>query len=177
MRKITPAIGTGKPRAIKVMVALLLCLPFTGCYTSNGEVITSQAAEAMPYTATTVDLQADGKLELTHKPGGNDYAFRHTKSDDPTGRAGTIRGIHIKGNIYAVQMKYDDESSYDIAFCRLHAGSFELVVPKSDSAVKALAAQDKVAFTGLLGALTGDPADVLKFIRDHKQIEFKKFKD
>jgi hypothetical protein len=168
------------PAMRKILMVLLLCLPLTGCYQTNQEVVTSAVAENMPYKSNKVSLQADGDMFLSRSKSSNDYHFRHTKPDDPNDRTGTLRVMSVKGSIFAVQTKYDDENSYEILFCKITAKNFEIMEPKSDEAVQALARRYNVNLTTNIKTgndLSGDPREILNFLKAHKDLEFQKFKE
>lgn len=77
-------------------------------------------------------------------------------------------------------MKFDDENSYDILFCKITANNFEIMEPKSDEAVQALAHRYNVKLTRDIRTgndLSGEPGDILNFLKAHKDLEFQKFKE
>jgi hypothetical protein len=163
------------PTATKVLVLLFLCLPLVGCYQSDHEVIPAKMAEIMPYKSNTVSLGEDGDILLSRAPSSKDYAVRQTKKDDARVKVGTLRAMRIKGNIYAVQMKYDEDNSYDIVFCRINANNYEVLDPKSNDAVQALAKRYNVSLKDQTD-LSGSPQDMLEFLKAHKDLEFEKIK-
>lgn len=164
-----------RPIALKLLGVLFLCLPFVGCYQSDHEVIPAKVAETMPYRSNRVSLGDDEEMLLSRSTSSNDYGVRQTKKGDPSVKIGTLRVMRIKGNIYAVQMKYDDGNSYDIVFCRINANNYEPLNPKSDDAVQALAHRYNVNLKNQLD-LSGNPRDMLNFIKAHKDLEFEAVK-
>jgi len=160
-------------RTFKTFATVLVCVLLAGCYQTSKEVITSAVADPLPYKSNKVSLQADGDMFLSNPTSKNTYPFRYVKPDDPDARTGTLRVMRVKGTIYAVQLKYDDEKSYDILFCKITSKHFGIVEPKSDEAVKALARRYKVNLTSDIGDdLSGDPQDILAFLKAHKTLEF-----
>src|ERR1700684_2090735 len=84
-------VGGAIPRGAKVLLVLLLCLPFAGCYQADQEVIPANVAEALPYNPDKVSLQEDGDMLLHRQASGHDYAFTQTKKDGSNLQKGTLR--------------------------------------------------------------------------------------
>ena len=171
MVKVESAI----PIRVKILLVLLLCLPFAGCYQADQEVIPANVAETLPYKPDKVDLQEDGGMVLHQPASGHDYAFTQTKKDGSNVQKGTLRVMRVKGSIYAVQLKYEDENSYDVLFCQIGANKFEIMEPKSDDAVLKLADRYKVHIKNG-NNLSGEPGSLLDFIKAHKELIFQPFK-
>ena len=170
------AIRQTNRKTFTLLFGLALVLPFSGCYTSDQEVIPANAAEATPYKSDVVSLGEDGDMHLHRSPGSQGYTFTQTKKGDSSVKTGTLRAFAVKKGIYAVQIKYDDENSYDIAFCRLTSTKFVVMDPKPDAAVEKLADRYHVT-TKLLNGLSGNPADILSFLRALKDVQFEKVKE
>lgn len=172
---ITAAISRRSSIAAKSAAMFLFCTVLTGCYTTDQEVVTASLAESLPYKSDRVSLQADGDIFLTRSSFNHDYAFRQTKPDDTSVRTGIIRVIRVKANIFAVQLKYDDDKGYDILFSRISANGFGLMEPKSNKAVAAVAKRYNVHLTSDLKKgtdLAGDPSNIFKFLKALKDVEF-----
>jgi hypothetical protein len=178
------AISTAIPQrfstAVKSAVIFLFCTMLTCCYTTDQEVVTASLAESLPYKSDRVSLQADGDIFLNRSSSSHDYAFRQTKPGDTTVRTGILRVIRVKGSIFAVQLKYDDDKRYDILFSRISANGFGLMEPKSEETVTAVAKRYNVDLTSDLKKgidLAGDPGNIFKFLKALKGVEFQEPKD
>jgi len=172
--------ASSKPATVGSFLAALLCLVFTGCYQTNQEVITSSVAEVLPYNAEKVSLQADGDMFIKPSTTGHDYKVRYIKPNDPDVKTGTLRVMRVKGNIFAVQTKYDGENFYDILFCKITANNYQIMEPVSDEAVHALAHQNNVNLTMDIKTgndLSGNPHEILNFLKAHKDLKFREFKE
>lgn len=166
-------------RQLSYFSLFLLCAALAGCYESSKSVISSDIATEIPYRSDHAELGdhgKDGTMYINKDPYSNEYHFKEDakaiEADVFGCAAGVFRAIPVKEDIYALQVKCDtDDDSYDIVFYRIHTDTFSGTDPADDDAVKSLAARYNVAMSG--DNLTGDPKDILGFIRAHSELKFK----
>ncbi|HSH12446.1 MAG TPA: hypothetical protein VLA15_01810 [Desulfurivibrionaceae bacterium] len=166
--------SAGFMRILAAPLVFLAVLSLAGCYEVKEEVIPATLGEIIPYASDRADFVGGGKIIFTRSSLNNDYRFRDI-SEDGTERDGTFRAMQIKGNIYAVQTRYDEEPHYLILFYAINFDNFQAMEIAGDSDLKVFAARfgvecrDEPAEKSLVG-----PAEkVLALLRALSGAEFK----
>lgn len=172
--------GRGKGFIAEVLLLLaaplvfLAVLALAGCYEVKEEVIPATLGEIIPYASDRADFEGGGKIIFSRSSLNNDYRFRDV-SDDGTERVGTFRAMRIKGNIYAVQARYDDEPHYLILFYAINFDNFQAMDIAGETDLKVFAARFGVECRddGSAKGLVGDPEKILAMLRALSGVGFK----
>ena len=147
---------------------LSILLAVAGCYEVEQEVIpVSQGIRAPIESPITWD--DGGETSFSYVETTRDYRFRDR--DDETGSA---RAIHIRDDIYLLQVRYDNESVYGLFFFQVTPTRIDLVLPVGD--VESLAVRHNVDmeedYIYVEYILSGSSENILSFLRAHAQFEF-----
>jgi hypothetical protein len=156
-----------------VMLAAAL-VALTGCYEVEREIIPGNLGEVIPYRNNPIPWAEGGQTWLSPSGAGNDYRFEDRR--DGEDKTGTLRAMRVVRDIFAVQLRYDDENSYYVLFYRATAAQVRQVEVASEAEMKALARRFRVTVDddGFGStSLSGTPADLLAFIRGHAQLAFR----
>ena len=160
----------GRLRRPALALAPAFALAVAGCYEVDQEIIPPQLGAPVPYIYDSIDWDEGGATELSPVAFSNDKRFRDVGKDGDVS-TGTLRAIHIRDNIYALQTDYDDEPCCYIVFYRIDSESLQGVDPIGD--VDALAARHGVTIEIYdLDYLDGTPDAILAFIRAHAELGF-----
>jgi predicted porin len=162
-------------KRIGIVTGILLLLACAGCYEVGQEVIrATQAASVygLPGYYTSTSYQTT----ITAVPGSNDYRFQETDKNNKTS-SGYLRLIPLRDNIYIVQAKYDDESSYYLMFYSFTVNAdgskrYQPLQADSDQVVQ-LAKQYNVTYDTdeMLGDyISGSRENILDFLYAHKNL-------
>ena len=158
---------------MRPLLILLLCLALAGCYEVAQEVISADLAEKVPFSSARGSSE-DGSLQVFLNRAGlnNDYRFQENREGQV--KTGTFRAIRVKGDIYAVQARYDDEPSYYIVFYRIRSQEFTRVEVAENEDLQELAGQFGVTLKSdeYGRKLSGRPAAILAFLRAHGDLDF-----
>ena len=105
--QITRAVNSAFLAPVKFAILASFLLMLSGCWSIPKEVIPIEDGVTVPYTASESALQPKGKVYFSKVNGSNDYNFR-IEGAGPTDYCGaecngTLRAIHLQGDIYAVQ--------------------------------------------------------------------------
>ncbi len=176
--------GKRTSRKIRYLRALLISIPLmltvlalAGCpqYYSNEEVITQSNAEKMPFANTDVTLNDGTKLHIAQVAGTNDYSF---KGDDSSNDTGTLRFLHLRGDLFVMQRKKDgNDEAWSFSFYRIQAHDYQEIEPADSDDYFALASRYHVQIKLNDNAdlfLYGTQSDTLAFLRAHKDFKFQK---
>jgi hypothetical protein len=158
-----------------------LCLLVCGCYEVSQEVIPTDAGEVLPYAYSSANLSQGGSLTLSKSGSDNDYRFQSVSKTGEK-RSGSFRAMRVKGDVFAVQLRYDDEQDYDIFFEQITSNHFQGMDPAEDSDVAGLAKRHSVSMDedpmdDQTWDLGGTPSDILGFIKAHSEFDFEPSKD
>lgn len=157
-----------------ILLVFLAVLALAGCYEVKEEVIPASLGEVLPYVSDRADFSDGGKIIFSRSSLNNDYRFRDIASDGGE-RLGTFRALRIKGNIYAVQARYDDEPGYNILFYAINRDDFQSTDVAEGPDPEEFAARFGVEYWGdELGGegFSGDPGKILAMLRAMSGLEF-----
>lgn len=152
-------------------LALIFALAVAGCYEVSGEIIPAQLGVPVPYVYDSVEWDEGGTTELSPVAYSNDKRFRDVGKDGDVS-TGTLRALHIRDDIYAIQADYDDEPCCSIVFYRIDSGSVQGVDPVGDVFTLARRHGVTLEFDEVSDYLVGDADAVLAFIRAHAELGF-----
>lgn len=138
--------GAKVGRLPAILLIFLAGLLLTGCYSIREEVIPASLGEVIPFLSEQADLEGGDKIYFSRSTLNNDYRFRQVYGGDGAEKLGTFRAMRVKGNIYAVQARYDDESGYILLFYAITADRFDEVDVASVDDLSRLAAQHGVKY-------------------------------
>jgi uncharacterized membrane protein len=162
-----------------VLLATVLVI-LAGCYETDFEVIDASSAVAVYGVAGTYNVEGGGTMTISAVPHSNDYRFREVSKDNKIS-TGYLRLVPLKGSIYIVQAKYDDDSFYYFDF-------YEFTVDSSGSHYRPMNAE--IDETGLdqlaqqngvtidwysidfVPYLEGSRANIMAFLRAHTTLPF-----
>ena len=170
MRGRVGAVCRAAMRAGAIVAVLLLA----ACYDSDTEVIPASLAETLPFRGTRVEWMAGGHTQFAPVPFSKDFRFEEHRTEKV--KTGTLRGLRVKGDIFAIQARYDDEAGYYLVFYRITATAVNsMEVTATEAQKKQLAARFRVGIedSGLSTSLAGTPEAMLGFIRAHSQFSFR----
>ena len=182
----------GESAACKTLASLLFvvgaALLVAGCqdYKARQEMVSKSAADPLPYTDSDATLPDGTKMHLTHVAGSNDYTFTaHSDQTTPwndcdtnhTGNgAGSLRFLHLRDDVYAVQEKCDSEDIWTISFFRIQAHDFKELaftdkdIDKQLDLAKAHNVTVDVTDSMTSTILSGSEDNLTAFLRDHKEM-------
>lgn len=156
-----------------VVLMAAAILTAAGCYETDFEVIDASSAVAVYGLPGSYTPDAGGSLTISAVPDSNDYRFREVSKDNKVS-TGYIRMVPLKGDIYIVQVKYDDEKGYILAFYQFTSDRhYELLIPDvDDSRLNQLAAQHNVTLDLDFMSLDGSRNNIMAFLRAHASLPF-----
>lgn len=166
--------GAKVGRLPAILLIFLAGLLLTGCYSIREEVIPASLGEIIPFLSEQADLEGGDKIYFSRSTFNNDYRFRQVYGGDGAEKLGTFRAMRVKGNIYAVQARYDDESGYNLFFYVITADRLYLVVPRGDD-LSRLAAQHGVEYwwdDEFAEGFEGSPDRILAMLKGMGVVEF-----
>ncbi len=171
MFKRFPKSGGGRLLALLTFLALMLVM--VGCYTlDGGEKISASLGDPLPYSYSSADLGSGGKLYISRTGNYNDYNYREEGTSNDG--SGTFRLLHIKDDIYAVEVHRASAGS-NLMFYRITSNHFSSTDFASISGAKSLAAHYRVTVLedAFGDSVSGEPGDVVAFLRACRSLEFK----
>lgn len=152
---------------------LAITLVLAGCYETNQSVIPGSRGIRVPIESP-ISWDEGGQTTFSYVAATQDYRFR-----DDNGATGSARAIHIRDDIYLLQVRYDDEAVYGLFFFQITSTRIDLVGPVGD--VVALAARHGVEleedFLDVEYIIYGPPQNVLAFLEDHARFDFEVLDD
>jgi len=162
-----------------LLPASLCLLLLTGCYDVAQEVIRADDAVEIPNLPGHYTYD-DGSTQLTIAavPASRDYRFqRHWGGNPGKTQSGYLRAIHLKDDLYAIQVKYDDSVLYQILFYRFLPYEKQFipmrVADQSRPAMDKLAGRYSVRIEfDYTEELKGRREDLLAFLRAHRELDF-----
>jgi len=162
-------------KASGLLTSVLLLLVNAGCYEVGQEIIFASAAKAV-YGLPGYYTSANYRTTITAVPNSNDYRFQETDNKNKTS-SGYLRLVPLRDNIYIVQAKYDDESSYFLLFYRftVNADGSKNYMPlqANPDQVTQLAKQYNVTYDidEMLGDMvSGSRENIMNFLYAHKNL-------
>ena len=155
-----------------VLVAAAI-LTAAGCYDTDVEVIDASSAVAVYNLPGSYIPDAGGSLTISSVPHSNDYRFREVSKDNKVS-TGYIRMVPLKGDIYIVQVKYDDEGGYILVFYQFTSDRhYKQMFPDvDDSKLYQLAEQHGVMLDLDFMYLDGTRSNIMAFLRAHASLPF-----
>jgi hypothetical protein len=163
-----------------VLVAAAI-LTAAGCYETDFEIIDASSAVAVNGVSGTYTKQAGGTMTISAVPHSNDYRFREVSKDNK-GSTGYLRMVPLQGDIYIVQVKYDNEPVYYLVFYKFTYDSsgaryWEMYPDVSDEKLNQLAQQHGVAIDWdtselFIPILNGSRSNIMAFLRAHAGLPF-----
>ena len=153
-------------RACSVVIVLLLFM-CSGCYTTDQEIFSASEAVAIP--GLPGDYSTDNRTCIIYATSDSKaYRFRDGNGE------GFFRCIPFYNDIYIVQAKYDDESSYRLLFERITkdgSGYHLEELPCYPSESGSLAEKHHVSIVDVVnGTLSGPRANIRNFLYAHKNL-------
>jgi hypothetical protein len=150
-------------------LVLVLALLLAGCYEVAQEVIPAATGIELPIQSP-ITWDDGGRTEFTWVETTGDYRFV-----DKDGETGSARGIHIRDDLYLIQVRYDSEATYGLYFFVITPSRIDMVLPidtVDDLAARygvTLSDDDAGEFDYVLG---GSPENIIAFLRAHAELEF-----
>jgi hypothetical protein len=172
--------GSGAHKAILysagVVLVAAVILIVAGCYETDFEVIDAFSAVAVYGVTGTYNVESGGTMTISAVPHSNDYRFQEVSKDNKVS-TGYIRMVPLKGDIYIVQAKYDNEDVYYLAFYRFTIDSsgshYQPMYPDvDDSRLYQLAEQHDVMLDLDFIYLDGSRSNIMAFLRAHANLPF-----
>lgn len=160
---------------------ILLIIHFlflSGCYFADHEVISASMAIKTPYSHNEVVSEKVGILKLDTVTDNNDYRYL-MKYHDGSSETGTIRALHLRDNIYILQVKGDEEPDYEIGFFEITRDQYKEVLPVEYEEIDTIAYNNKVTIysDAYTDSLEGEPEGLLAFLLAHKNLAFENAPD
>lgn len=148
-------------------------LTAVGCYETDFEVITASSAVALYGAPGNYTLDEGGSFTISAVPHSNDYRFREVSKDNKVS-TGYFRAVPLRGDIYIVQAKYDDEDGYYLVFYQFTSDRrFKQMYPDvDDTRLDQLAQQYGVTIDWDWMYLDGSRSDIMAFLRAHASLSF-----
>jgi hypothetical protein len=156
-----------------VVVVAAAILTAAGCYGTDVEVIDASSAIAVYGVPGNYTYDAGGSVTISAVPHSNDYRFREVSKDNKVS-TGYLRLVPLKGDIYIVQAKYDDEDGYCLVFYQFTSDRrFKQMYPDvDDSRLDQLAQQHGVTIDPDFMYLEGSRNNIMAFLRAHASLPF-----
>jgi hypothetical protein len=162
-----------------ILLLVVMVLAITGCYETDVEVISASAAVAVNGVPGDYTFDNGGSLTVSAVPLSNDYRFREVSKDNKAS-TGYLRLVPLRGDIYIVQAKYDNDTVYFIDFYQFNSSTrrFQpLNVSADEKKIDQLAQQYKVKIDwesyDYVPYLTGTSSNILAFLKAHANLPFK----
>jgi len=152
-------------------------LSAAGCYETDVEVINASSAVAVYNAPGNYTFDAGGSLTISAVPDSNDYRFREVSKENKVS-TGYLRVVPLRGDIYIVQAKYDNESVYYLAFYQFTSDRrFKPLDSEIDEQRLGQLAQQygvKIEWDPFFVAdhLSGSSSNILAFLRAHASLPF-----
>jgi hypothetical protein len=156
-----------------VLVAAAI-LTAAGCYETDFEVIDASSAVAVSNAPGTYTFPSGATRTISVVPDSNGYRLREVSKDNKVS-TGYIRIVPLQGDIYIVQVKYDDTDVYYLAFIKFDAIGkqfWQMYPDVSDEKLDQLAQQHGVTLDLDFIHLEGSRNDIMAFLRAHANLPF-----
>jgi hypothetical protein len=162
-----------------IVLLAVMALTIAGCYESDVEVISASTAVAVYGVPGDYTFDNGGTLTVSAVPLSNDFRFREVSKNNKVS-TGYLRLVPLRGDIYIIQAKYDNETVYFIDFYQFNASTrrFQpLEVSADEKSLNQLAQQYKVKIDwesyDFVPYLTGTSGNILAFLKAHANLPFK----
>ncbi len=162
-------------RSAGFMLLTAVILAFAGCYETDVEVINASSAVAVYGAPGNYTFETGGSLTISAVPDSNDYRFREVSKENKVS-TGYLRIVPLRGDIYIVQAKYDNESVYYLAFYQFTSDRrFKpMDVMAEEKKIDQLARQYGVTIDwdtfDFVPYLKGNSSNILSFLRAHTSL-------
>ena len=167
------------PSFVWVVLLAVLAIFASGCYEVEQEVIrATEAVSIYGLPGTYTGSGPNEKTTISAVPNSNDYRFQWVTKNKVS--SGYFRAIPLRGNIYIVQVKYDNESVYYLMFYKFTSdasGKKNFTPLRVDDPVYDLAQQygvkiDIGEYGDVFGGiqLVGSRSDIIAFLRAHRNL-------
>ncbi|MBM3504264.1 MAG: hypothetical protein FJX65_10360 [Alphaproteobacteria bacterium] len=165
-------------RGVTRIVAAIAMLLVSACYEVGREVIPASAGVQIPEAISPITWNNGGSVQFSFVPATRDYRFSE-RSADGSVHNGSVRAMPVRDNIYALQVLYDGSRNYEIYFLQVTATRVEWMSPQGN--LVELGRRYAVNFTEPendeqwdMNRLEGNPANLLAFLRAHRELRFEK---
>lgn len=156
---------------------LLSLVPLIGgCYQTDSEIIRASDAISLPALAGTYTHPQSGTTTISTVPLSRDYRFRRVSKKN-TVSTGYLRAVRLRGDIYIVQVKFDNEPGYLLTFFRFTANStgkefigMEANVPWERLEQLAKGHRAVLIDDGFGLSLKGKRGDIMSFLLAHRTL-------
>ena len=162
-----------------IVLLVVMALAIAGCYESDVEVISASSAVAVNGVPGDYTFDNGGTLTVSSVPLSNDYRFREVSKDNKAS-TGYLRLVPLRGDIYIIQAKYDNETVYYIDFYQFSSSTrrFQPLEASADEKrLDQLAQQYNVKIDwdswDFVPYLSGTSSNILAFLRAHANLPFK----
>jgi hypothetical protein len=164
----------------RLAVLLLSVVPLVGCWNTDKQVFSASEGDPLPgavYLEQRGATNSGSPMHLSQVSGTNDFAFSIDGIGPPgcASNKGTFRAIHIKDDIYVLQIVCEGEDGYRIQFYRITNGSYDTVAPVASDLGEARLVHYNV--NDDKGELSGDPSDINAYLRSLKDTDFQSSND
>lgn len=160
-----------------LLAAVILAV--AGCYETDVEVITASSAVAVYNAPGNYTFDSGGTLTISVVPDSNDYRFREVSKENKVS-TGYLRMIPLRGDIYIIQAKYDNETVYYLDFYQFTSSNrrFQPLEPsveekKLDQLAKQYSVKIDWESWDYVPYLSGTSSNILAFLRAHANLPFK----
>ena len=166
-------------RTTCIALLAVMALAMTGCYETDVEVISASTAVAVYGAPGDYTFDNGGTLTVSAVPLSNDYRFRETSKNNKVS-TGYLRLVPLRGDIYIIQAKYDNESVYFIDFYQFNASTrrFQPMIAVADEkSINQLAQRYNIKIDwesyDFEPFLSGTSSNILAFLKAHANLSFK----
>jgi hypothetical protein len=166
------------PRFTKFVLLAAVILAVVGCYETDVEVITASSAVTVYNAPGNYTFDSGGTLIISAVPDSNDYRFREVSKENKVS-TGYLRMVPLRGDIYIIQAKYDNESVYYLDFYQFTSSNrrFQPLEPNvEEKKLDQLAQQYGVKIDwdsfDFVPYLSGSSSNIFAFLRAHANLSF-----
>lgn len=161
------------------LAALLLCvIPLVGCWTTKEQVFSVSEGDPLPgavYLEGPGATNSGHPMHLSQAVGTNDFSFS-IDGEGPDGcssNKGTFRAIHIRDDIYVLQIQCTGNDDYDIQYYSIANGAYHQVQPmqKDQESSDARLARYMVKYDTDNGVISGNPTQINAYLRSFKDAD------
>jgi len=157
--------------------ALFLCVvPMVGCWTVKDQVFSVGEGDPLPgavYLERPGATNSGHPMHLSQIAGTNDFSFS-IDGDGPDGcdsNKGTFRAIHIRDDIYVLQIMCTGNDDYDIQYYSIANGAYHQVQPmEKDTATSDARNSRYNVKIDENGVISGSPSQINAYLRSFKDV-------
>jgi hypothetical protein len=163
-------------RTAGIWLLVVMTLIIAGCYETDVEVISAGSAVSVYGVPGEYTYHSGGTVSIFAVPQSNDYRFREVSKDNKAS-TGYLRMVPLRGDIYIVQAKYDNETVYYLTFYQFSSSDrrFQpLETTADETRLNQLAKQYGVQIDwdsfDFVPYLSGTSSNILAFLRAHANV-------